>query len=171
MPVRIVFDDPKMRVHVCPDELRDYVVEDIRQRYGVEVKAEYPCASIHLDPGGMAFIDPDMIEFAVQGLPFTINAEHVPAALATITGERFRYVSDPEHGQLVRLYMWMDLIVMPASYLWAIQNHLSFREDDGIAKRNEIITILAKANEEVAQASAPEPSNIVPLFEDDENIH
>lgn len=171
MAIRIVFDDPKMRVHVCPDEMRDYVIEDVRQRYGCAVKAEYPVEKIHLDPGGMCFMDPEIIEFSVQGLTFTCNAEHLPAVLATIQGKHYRMVDSVEHGKLARLYMWLDLIVLPASYLWVMTNHLSFREDEGIAKRNEILAVLAEANEKAAQASTPEPSNVVPLFEDDENIH
>lgn len=169
MPVRIVFDDPSMRVHVCPDHLKDYVITDIRVRYGVEVKEIHEVEQIHMDPGGMAFINPELIQFEIQGVKFQCNAEHLINVQETLR-RHYRVVDSPD-GQLARVYLWTDLLVIPATYLWAMQNYLEFNKEKGIEKANEIVAVLAEANARIAEESPKLPENVVPLFEDDENIH
>lgn len=168
MPVRIAFDDLAMRPHLCPDYLKDYVVEDIRERYGTEVDSVRQVESIHMDPGGMARMNPDLIQFEIQGTKFDCNAEHLVGVQLCLQ-KRYRIV-ESEHGQLARVYFWQDLMVVPATYLWALNTHLDFNIDQGIAARNDLVQALNEAN---ARASAPDPlpENVVPLFEDDENIH
>jgi hypothetical protein len=171
MPVRITFNDPKMRVHVCPDHLKDYVIEDIRARYGTEVAKVTEVESIHMDPGGMAFMNPELIQFEIQGTKFHCNAEHLPGVQYGLT-ESYRIVDTEEHGQIARVYMYWDLLVLPATYLWAIKTRLSFNAEIGEQEAARVADVLSEANR---RASMPDPAdlpeNVISLYEDDKNIH
>ena len=163
MPYRIIFDDPKMRVHVCTDNLKEFVIEDIRVRYGMSPVRVVQVEHIHMDPGGMAFQEPTLIKFSLQGTKFQCNAEHLEGVLYGLNN-KYRLI-DTNMGKLARIYMYWDILVLPASCLWAINNRLERNITLGEEAAEKVRNILFEANQRASELVLPE--NIVPLFNED----
>lgn len=174
MPVRIAFEDPMIRFHLTTDVLRDLVIEDIRSRYNVGVREVMKVEQITLDPGGPAFSEEaaDWVKFQIQENGFRLQAQHVPTIHdATINRVRIVETSD---ASLARLYLYYDVVVLPTSYLWVLSNHLRLNADRSVAAHEEMREVFRQANLRAYESNDDPsnlPSNVIPLFVDNKNVH
>lgn len=158
---RILFDDMSIRPHLTISALEAIVVEDIKVRYGANMREVHMHQDIRLDAGGMAYISADedqMVRFEIEGTKFSCQDLHVSGMRAILNAGMYRTV-ESEVGKLVRIYLPYEVLVLPLKMLTPLVALLDFETDKGDEARKKVEKVLEDANA-AANANVSEDLNI-----------
>jgi len=120
--------------YVIPDLSRDQTIQDILEKYNAEPFREEECEAARLDPGGMAKINPEVIEITMPtGHLIRFDLLHTMGVLRMLSSAK------EKPDEMVKIYGQWNCVVIPKDWLPILKSAVEKQLSAGDATRQQML--------------------------------
>jgi hypothetical protein len=119
-----LFYSKGIKPHTVHPDCVEGVIDDIESRYGVMPDDSQDSGSLTLDPGGMAFVNPRIVQTEIDGLEVQCSGEHILSLQCGLSSR------DLGNG-MTKVYFKWNCAVVPTAFFDGMVGWIATLDDQG----------------------------------------